>query len=177
MAKASRQSRLKIQSNQPQSDPRQHWFRSIQKGTMLLAMAMNARNFPKAFAVGVALMLTLLSADAKTGDELNQQCRSNRDAILGYVAGALDKAAVDSEVLIRLYLDTYDVHKAPEQIERDNGTIVKSHMAIDYCVPKETTIEQLADVFCRYLAENPRQRNNNAPEILGTAIKAACPCE
>src|ERR1022692_4941551 len=144
---------------------------------MLLAIAMNARTFLKAFAVGVALMLTLLSADAKTGSELNQQCRSNRDVILSYIAGALDKAAVDSEVLIRLYLDTYDVHKTPERIERDNRTIVKSHITIDYCVPKEITIEQLADVFCRYLAENPGQRNNSAPEILGAAIKAAWPCK
>jgi hypothetical protein len=73
---------------------------------MLLTMAINARNFLKAFAVGMALILTLLPADAKTGDELYRQCRSNRDVILGYIAGALDKAAVDSEVLIRLYLDT-----------------------------------------------------------------------
>jgi hypothetical protein len=37
---------------------------------MLLTMAINARNFLKAFAVGMALILTLLPADAKTGDEL-----------------------------------------------------------------------------------------------------------
>ena len=64
-----------------------------QKGAMLLDKAMIARNSLKALAVGVVSMLALLSANAKSGGELDQQCRSNRDLILGYVAGALDKAA------------------------------------------------------------------------------------
>jgi hypothetical protein len=37
-------------------------------------------------------------------------------AVNACVAGALDKAAVDSEVLFRLYPDTYDAHKTPQHL-------------------------------------------------------------
>ncbi len=97
----------------------------------------------KVLAVGFASMLCIPSADALSGDEVNEQCLANKQMIAGYVAGALDKAAVDSDILFRFYFDTYDVLKTAERIEKDNRTLTKSSLALDgYCIPEAITLEQ-----------------------------------
>jgi hypothetical protein len=125
----------------------------------------------RVFAVSVIFLLSIFGASAQSGNELSQQCQTNKLLIAGYVAGALDKAAVDSDVLIQFFLDTYDVRKTAERIEKDNRTLVASSFAIDgYCVPKETTVEQKAGVFCKYLLDNPSQRSKNAAALLVSAV-------
>lgn len=130
------------------------------------------------FAVAVCFLLGILAASAQTGDELSQQCHSNRAFVLGFVEGVLDKAALDSDVLFHFVFDTYDVHKSADRIEKDNQALVRSFFAIDgYCPQKETTSEQKAEVFCKYLLDNAEQRAKNAAELLGSALKASWPCK
>jgi hypothetical protein len=125
------------------------------------------------------LLLGILGARAQSGNELSQQCLTNNKVLVfGYVEGVLDKAVVDSEVLLHFYFDTYDKLKTADRIERDNQVLVRSFLAVDgYCVPKEATFEQKADVFCKYLLDNPDQRTKNAAELLGSALKTAWPCK
>jgi hypothetical protein len=131
----------------------------------------------RAFAIIVVFLSSVLGVRAQNGDELNRQCQTNRALIVGYVAGVLDKAAVDSDVLFHFYFDTYEGHKTAERIQRDNKALVASSTAIDgYCIPEGTTVEQKADVFCKYLLDNPDQRDENAAELLGAAAKDAWPC-
>jgi hypothetical protein len=121
----------------------------------------------KTFAVAMHLLLGVLGARAQSGNELSQQCLTNKVLVFGYVEGVLDKAVVDSEVLFHFYFDTYDVLKTTDRIERDNQALVRSFLAVDsYRVPKEATFEQKADVFCRYLLDNPDHRTKNAAELL-----------
>jgi hypothetical protein len=132
----------------------------------------------KILAVGLASMLCISSADALSGDEVSEQCLSNKQMIAGYIAGALDKAAVDSEILFRFYFDTYDVLKTADRIEKDNRTLTKSSLALDgYCIPEAITLEQKVSAYCKYLADNPTQRNRNAAELWVAAAKAAWPCQ
>ena len=133
----------------------------------------------KTFAVAAYLLLGVLGARAQSGNELSQQCLTNdKVLVFGYVEGVLDKAVVDSEVLFHFYFDTYEVRKPAERIETDNQALVRSFLAVDgYCVPKEVTFEQKADVFCKYLLDNPDQRTKNAAELLGSALKTAWPCK
>jgi hypothetical protein len=132
----------------------------------------------KTFAVAVYFLLGVLGARAQSGNELSQQCLTNSKVLVfGYVEGVLDNAVADSEVLFHFYFDTYDVLKTADRIERDNQALVRSFLAVDgYCVPKEATLEQKADVFCKYLLDNRDQRTKNAAELLGSALKTAWPC-
>ena len=135
--------------------------------------------FMKNLAVAMYLLLGVLSASAQSGNELNQQClKNNKVLVFGYVEGVLDKAVVDSDVLFHFVFDTYDLHKTADRIAKDYQAIIRSFLAIDgYCVPKEATFEQKADVFCKYLLENPDQHTKNAAELLGAALKTAWPCQ
>jgi hypothetical protein len=133
----------------------------------------------KTFAAAAFLFLGVLDARAQSGNELSQQClTNNRSLIFGYIEGVLDKADVDTDVLFHFYFDTYDGPKTAERIEKDNQAIIRSFLAVDgYCIPKEATFEQKADVFCKYLLENPDQRAKNAAELVGSALRAAWPCK
>jgi hypothetical protein len=133
----------------------------------------------KTFAAAAFLLLGVLGARAQSGNELSHQClTNNRGLIFGYIEGVLDKAVVDTDVLFHFYFDTYDGPKTAERIEKDNQAIIHSFLAVDgYCIPKEATFEQKADVFCRYLLDNPDQRTKNAAELLGVALKSAWPCK
>jgi len=132
----------------------------------------------RTFAIAVIFLSGILGVSAQSGDELARQCQTNRVLIVGYVAGVLDKASVDTDVLFHFYFDTYEGGKTAERIESENRALVASSAAIDgYCIPEETTAEQKADVFCRYLLSNPDQRDKNAAELLGTAAKYAWPCK
>jgi hypothetical protein len=132
----------------------------------------------KILAVGWTSMLCIASADALSGEQLKEQCLVNKQMIAGYIAGALDKAAVDSDILFRFYFDTYDVLKTAERIEKDNRVLAKSSLALDgYCIPEAITLEQKASAYCKYLADNPAQRNRNAAELWAAAAKAAWPCQ
>lgn len=123
-------------------------------------------------------MLYVSSADALNGERLVEQCLANKLMVAGYVAGASDKASVDSDILVRFYFDTYDVHKTAERIEKDNRTLTRSSLALDgYCIPEAITLEQKASVYCKYLADNPEQRNRNASELWVAAARAAWPCQ
>ena len=132
----------------------------------------------KTISLAVCLLFGALDARAQTGDELSKQCQANRPLVAGYVAGVLDKAALDSDVLFHFYFDTYEIHKAANKIADDNRALAASSVAIDgYCIPEATTPEQKIDVFCQYLSNNPGQRNNDAAELVEAAAKAAWPCE
>jgi hypothetical protein len=132
----------------------------------------------KMLAVGWAPMLSIASAGALNGEQLIEQCLANKLMVAGYVAGALDKASVDSDILVRFFFDTYDVHKTAERIEKDNRTLTQSSLTLDgYCIPEVITLEQKASVYCRYLADNPEQRNRNGSELWVAAARVAWPCQ
>jgi hypothetical protein len=101
----------------------------------------------------------------------------NKQLVAGYLAGALDKAAVDSDILFKFFFETYDVQKSREKIEKDNQTLTRSSLALDgYCIPETTTLEQEVNAYCKYLADHLAERNRSAAELWGMAAKGAWPC-
>lgn len=132
----------------------------------------------KAFGVAVVLMLNAAAADAEfySGYELSQYCQTNKALVFGYIAGAMDKATIDSDILYRFYFSIYDPLKMPEKIQMDGRTLGEASLAIDgYCVPATVTIPEIADEFCKYLGES--RSHKSAAEILGFSLKAAWPCK
>jgi hypothetical protein len=45
-----------------------------------------------------------------------------------------------------------------------------------YCVPEGATVHQAADLYCKYLSDNPAQRQLTAVGLLSSALKAGWPC-
>jgi Rap1a immunity proteins len=45
-----------------------------------------------------------------------------------------------------------------------------------YCVPEGATVHQAADLYCKYLGDNPAQRQLTAAGLLSLALKAGWPC-
>jgi hypothetical protein len=132
----------------------------------------------KTFALVVCLLLGVLEARAQTGDELSKLCQTNRPLVVGYVAGVLDKATADSDVLFHFYFDTFEVNKDAAKIANDNRVLIASSDAIDgYCIPRNATLERKVDAFCEYLSNNPDQRHNDAVKLLGEAERAEWPCK
>jgi hypothetical protein len=130
----------------------------------------------RAVAIVAAFVFGISAAKAQNGDVLSEQCRENRTLVVGYVAGFLDKAAIDSDVLFHFYFDTYGGVKTAATIEKDNGALVVASTAINgYCIPDGTTVSEEAHVFCEYLLNNPNQRKDDAAELLSWRQKLRGP--
>jgi Rap1a immunity proteins len=133
----------------------------------------------KAPTVLSCLIISIAAASAQTysANELNQYCHSNKAFVVGYVAGVLDKAEIDSKVLIDFYLQTYDVSKTAERIEKDKKKIVESFDAIDECPSMETPIEQKVDALCKFIQSNSDRRQETPAKLLRLALRAESPCK
>jgi Rap1a immunity proteins len=123
-------------------------------------------------------IFTTAQAGFYTGNDIARQCLSNKPFVSGYVSGAVDKGIIDAPALYEFYIETFDSKNNEEKNEKINKSLGEASVAIEgYCIPKGATVGQTGDVFCKYLEENPAQRQKNAAELLGSALKAAWPCK
>lgn len=94
--------------------------------------------------------------------------------VAGYVAGVTDKATID-QMLVTL-ISVGEVHEKDQPAHM--MTKVQAGDAIrGYCAPKGATVQQAADLYCKYLQDNPAQRQKTAIGLLYEALKAAWPCK
>ena len=47
---------------------------------------------------------------------------------------------------------------------------------VGYCAPTRATVEQVADVFCKYLKDFPEKRDGLPSILFSEALTKACPC-
>ena len=121
---------------------------------------------------------SLASAQRFGGYEINQSCQTNSPLVSGYVAGAMDKAALDSDILYRFYFVIYDQHHTLAKVQTDGEALGEASRALDgYCVPSTVTVPQIAEEFCKFLGENHFPSEKSAAELLGLSLKAAWPCK
>jgi Rap1a immunity proteins len=115
-------------------------------------------------------------------------CRS-----AGYVSGANDKTSVDVQVLRgRLFMNLNDkmrnmvaddgtlksVQNRSEAAEFSNEQIRAAENAMSsYCTPDGVIVALAADLFCKYLKDNPAERQKDAAELLVAALSSAWPCK
>jgi hypothetical protein len=132
----------------------------------------------KTLKVLSCLILSIAPASAQTysASQLNQYCLSNKALVIGYVAGILDKAEIDSRVLIDFYLQTYDVSKTKERIEKDKRKIIESFDAVDVCHSMETSIEHEVELLCKFVEGNPDRLQEAPAELLRLALRAESTC-
>ena len=103
------------------------------------------------------------------GNDAYSWCQNNRIMALGYTAGLSDEAA-DSTFVI-------DITRDPKKYEAPNtGVALARKLIRNYCVPKAVQLDQITDVLCNYLRDEPQVRNRPVPFIFNDAMHKAWPC-
>jgi hypothetical protein len=132
----------------------------------------------RAFAVGISLLVSIAAAKSQTysGNDLSTHCATDMPFVAGYIAGFNDKAVLDEMTVSLISVGAVqDIDRATEPAYMMTKSQAASAMR-GYCVPEGATIRQAADLYCKYLSDNPSQRQLTAVGLLGLALKAGWPC-
>jgi hypothetical protein len=97
--------------------------------------------------------------------------RSDREIVIAYVSGALERADMDSDTIAAA------LEGALERSDIEKFGLKKAWIAIrEYCTPGGDVPYQAADIFCDYLLLNPAQRKKATVDVLNAALRKAWPC-
>jgi len=133
-------------------------------------MAISARR--QMLAAGVALALFSPQTIKADGIRMLELCkRSNREIVIAYVSGALERADMDSDTIAA------ELEGALERGDIEKFGLKKAWIAVrNYCTPGGDIPYQAADIFCDHLLLNPAQRRKAAIDALNAALHKAWPC-
>ena len=122
----------------------------------------------------IALVLPSSSAELPgttffDGNAVYDNCKHNRSMAFGYTAGLYDEAAHGASVIdaMRIY---------PETKTSGIGVNMALDRIVKYCKPEGVTLEQMTDVFCNHLRDNPASRNGLPSILFNDALTKAWPC-
>jgi len=97
--------------------------------------------------------------------------RSNREIVIAYVSGALERADLDSDTIATA------LEGALQRSDVEKFGLKKAWIAIrNYCTPGGDIPYQAADIFCGYLLLNPAERRKAAIDALDASLQKAWPC-
>lgn len=124
------------------------------------------------FAAGIALALFLSQTVKADGVRMHEFCkRSNREIVIAYVSGALERADLDSDTIAAA------LEGALERGDAEKFGLKKAWIAVrNYCTPGGDVPYQAADIFCDYLLLNPAQRRKATIDLLDASLSKAWPC-
>lgn len=117
-----------------------------------------------------------------SGNDLFSQCRTNKEFVIGYVAGAFDSREGPQLAMFSLYIDfltTAGINTSDEVKMKPFMKKLNENTALlgNVCVPKGVKLGQMTDVFCQFLRDGPAQRHLEASLLFRKAIVAAWPCQ
>jgi hypothetical protein len=104
-----------------------------------------------AVLVAGLLLSTTLSAQAMTGEELANACRSRSDQCDTYLTGCLDS----------------------------RESFLEWHYLIEnmYCAKGSLSVDQARDIFLKYAQQHPQRLRERAPTLLFTALSESLACK
>ncbi len=105
-----------------------------------------------------------------TGNDVYEWRRNDRRAAFSYVAGLFDSAAHAAAVIDDTRNFGKDMPKNDAQVD------FALQRVVGYCAPQRVTIEQVTDVFCVYLRDNPAKRDGLPATMFSEALTKAWPC-
>jgi hypothetical protein len=109
-----------------------------------------------------------------TGNDVYEWCQNDRPFVLAYTAALADSASHTIWVL--------ETMRPPSAMETRQRSLMNSMIdlgvkrAADYCRPPETTLNQVSDVFCKYLGDMPEGRHGLPAILFNDAMTKAWPC-
>lgn len=123
-------------------------------------------------AAGMTLALVFSEIARADGVHMLELCkRSDREIVIAYVSGALERADMDSDTIAAA------LEGALERGDVEKFGLKKAWIAVrDYCTPGGDVPYQAADIFCNYLLLNPTQRKKATVDALDEALRKAWPC-
>lgn len=139
------------------------WFR---KTTMAIAEKR------RVLISGITLALFLPQIAEADGVRMLEFCKhANREIVIAYVAGALERADMDSHTIATA------LEGALERGDMEKFGLKRAWIVVrNYCTLGRDIPYQAADIFCGYLLLNPAQRRKAAIDALDTALQKAWPC-
>lgn len=105
-----------------------------------------------------------------SGNDVYDWCRFDRTRAFSYVAGLFDQAAHAAAVID----DTRHWHK--DMPKNDAEVDFALERVVGYCAPDNATIEQVTDVLCIHLKDNPAKRDGLPAIMFSQALTKAWPC-
>jgi Rap1a immunity proteins len=107
---------------------------------------------------------------AFTGNELHNLCnQTSRPLLTGFVVGVSEKAQLDLASAAGYFL-------ALGKKQLSVQDVAYLGLVSNYCTRDNVTFGQLGDVVCKYLTENPAERDKAAADLVMDALHAAFPC-
>lgn len=105
-----------------------------------------------------------------SGNDVYQWCQRDKAMAQSYVAGLYDMAAHGAAVIDDTRNYGKDMPKNDAQVDFALQRIV------GYCKSRHATLEQVTDVFCKYLKENPAKRDGLPAIMFSESLTTAWPC-
>jgi len=138
----------------------------------MLQVTMANRIIRRMLATGMALALFFPVIAGADGFRMQESCkRPNRDLVISYVSGALERADMDIDTIVTA------LESALEGGDTEKSGLKKAWVIVrKYCNPGGDVAYQAADIFCNYLLLNPAERKKAAIDTLNTSLQKAWPC-
>jgi hypothetical protein len=126
------------------------------------------------------LCLLLWSADTRAGEmngnELLELCQSNPSFTTGYVTGLIESSSRAYLVVLSRYSATPLIRTDEEAHAWVARLKAAENEILGYCIPQGATRVQSKDVVCRYLQDNPANRQLSAAFLARAGLSKAWPC-
>jgi hypothetical protein len=105
-----------------------------------------------------------------SGNDVYDFCQRDRAAAFAYIAGLYDGAAHAAFAI--------DGMRSLRSLGKSNDAVVDFALkrVVGYCKPEHATLEQVTDVFCKYLREFPEKRDGLPAILFSEALTKAWPC-
>lgn len=120
----------------------------------------------------MALVFAIPQIAGADGAHMLEFCkRSNREIVISYVSGALERADLDVDMIVTA------LEGALERGEPEKAGLKKAWIEVrKYCSPGGDIGYQAADILCNYLLLNPAERKKATIDSLDASLKKAWPC-
>jgi hypothetical protein len=105
-----------------------------------------------------------------SGNDVYGFCQYDRAVAFAYVAGLHDEAAHSA-----LVVDGFRYLGGKTQ-QNDAAVDFSLNRIVGYCAPPHATLEQVTDVFCKYLKDVPEKRDGLPSILFSEALTKAWPC-
>jgi len=135
-------------------------------------MTTATRESRRILAAGMAFALLFAVLAKADGISMLESCkRSNRDIVISYVSGALERADLDVDKIVTA------LEGALERGDPEKVGLKKAWIEVrKYCSPGGDIAYQAADILCDYLLLNPGERRKATIVTLDASLRKAWPC-
>ena len=133
---------------------------------------------PMALAALLLCAPATARADYFDGNSLFTACQQNKPAVMGYVAGMADRSDDGFWATAEYRLALRFKPGLTEDQRKDllDGLNAVTERLQGFCAPKTITLGQISDMFCGYLRDNPRDRQESGSRLFSKAMRQTWPC-